>query len=128
MEQSAFVEDGKPTRKDLVEKGSRTGQVYFGMGARTVPASHPDSCILDIIRVLLGGGFSSRLYVELREKRGLAYSVFSNHPQGFDYGYLGVFAAVENKNFEKASRIVETEFSKIRMENCLIRSLVGPRV
>jgi predicted Zn-dependent peptidase len=114
LQKSAFVEDGKPTRKDLVEKGSRADRAYFGMGARTVPASHPDSCILDTIRVLLGGGFSSRLYVELREKRGLAYSVFSNHPQGFDYGYLGVFAAVENKNFEKAIRIVKTEFSKIR--------------
>ena len=66
--------------------------------------------------VLLSGGTSSRLFVELREKNALTYDVNSDHNKGLDFGYFSISCAVKNKNLAKAKELILKELSKLRTE------------
>ena len=66
----------------VVEKKPGISQTYLSIGARTVCSAHQDSPKLDLMSALLGGGTSSRLFVELREKNALTYDVSCDHNKG----------------------------------------------
>ena len=68
---------------------------------------------LIVLSSLLGGGMSSRLFQNLREKRGLAYSVYSFFDLWSDTGLLGVYAGTSPKNSRKALEIIERELSAL---------------
>lgn len=68
-------------------------QVQLLMGFDAVASNHPDYMALQIFTTMLGGGMSSRLFQEIREKRGLAYSVSSFMTGYQDAGVLGIYAA-----------------------------------
>lgn len=68
-------------------------QVHVCVGFKGLPVGHPDRYAAHVLSTILGGGVSSRLYQEIREKRGLAYTIYS-HLSGFlDGGRLTVYAA-----------------------------------
>jgi len=56
---------------------------------------HPDRFAQGLLNAILGGGMSSRLFLEIRERQGLAYNVYSYHSHLQDSGVLGIYAAVE---------------------------------
>ena len=91
-------------------------QTYLCMGAKTVPAKHPDTPVLNLIDTLLGAGASSRLFIELREKRALAYSIDSTNDYGSDYGFFHVDCAVSSKRVEETRKLLEKEMEKLRCE------------
>lgn len=67
-------------------------QVQLVLGYPGLPTTHPDYYALQVFATVLGGGMSSRLFQEIREKRGLAYSV-SSYASGYqDVGVLGIYA------------------------------------
>ncbi len=99
-----------------VEKKPGIAQTYLSIGARTVPSTHVDAAKLDLLSVLLSGGTSSRLFVELREKNALTYDVNSDHNKGLDFGFFSVSCAVKNKNLVKAKELIFKELSKLRTE------------
>ena len=73
-----------------------------------LPLNHPDRYALDLLSVILGEGMSSRLFVELREKRGLAYDVHSGVAHFKDTGAFIISAGVEPKRvYEAAPTILE---------------------
>lgn len=109
------VEAAKP-KPLVVEKKSGITQTYLSIGARTVCSSHQDATKLDLISVLLTGGTSSRLFVELREKNALTYDVTSDHNKGMDFGYFNVDCAVKGKSSVKAQSLILKELSKLREE------------
>ena len=78
--------------------------------------SHTDECKyeLTILSAILGGGMSSRLFQEIREKRGLAYSVFSFCTSYRDTGTFGVYAACEDSKAEEVVKLTIAEFEKIQ--------------
>ncbi len=117
------LEGPKSLKREIVEEVPDITQAYIAVGARTVPATHPDSCALDVIQQVLGRGESSRLFKELREKRGLAYTVESTHSQGQDYGLFAVWTAVNNRNVEKTRRLLRTHFERIGSEPLSEREL-----
>jgi predicted Zn-dependent peptidase len=84
------------------------------IGARTVPAKHQDRYALDAINVLMGYGASSRLFIELREKKALAYNVETRHHVGLDFGYFAAYCAVKKGKMEKTRSLVRGEFEKVR--------------
>ncbi len=109
------VEDSKPRRAvDKAKAGIM--QTYLCMGARTVPAKHTDTPVLNLIDTLLGAGASSRLFIELREKRALAYSIDSTNDYGSDYGFFHVDCAVSTKHVEETQRVVFKELEKLWSE------------
>ncbi|MDR4481849.1 MAG: pitrilysin family protein [Nitrospirales bacterium] len=68
-------------------------QVHVCVGFKGLPVGHPDRYAAHVLSTILGGGVSSRLFQEIREKRGLAYTIYS-HLSGFlDGGTLTVYAA-----------------------------------
>lgn len=103
-------------RRRIVQKRPGIAQAYLSMGSQTVPATHKDVCALDVIDKVMGGGTSSRLFKELRVKRGLAYGVESAHYNGSDFGFFTASCALKTKNLQKATRLINKEFLKMRNE------------
>ncbi|MDB3954390.1 insulinase family protein [Alphaproteobacteria bacterium] len=67
-------------------------QVHFLLGFEGFPYSDPDFYALSVLSTIFGGGMSSRLFQEIREKRGLAYSVYSFSASYCDSGTFGIYA------------------------------------
>ncbi|MDQ1280032.1 MAG: hypothetical protein QG670_1294 [Thermoproteota archaeon] len=106
-------EDGEP-KKSMVLKRKGLSQTYLSMGLRTDNVRHRDTPIIDLINTLIGVGPSSRLFIELREKRALAYSVTSSHESGIDFGFFHVDCAINRRNLEKTENIIQKEFEKLK--------------
>ncbi|ARC56550.1 putative zinc protease [Frondihabitans sp. 762G35] len=68
---------------------------------------------LSVLNAVLGGGMSSRLFQEIREKRGLAYSVYSFAPSYSDAGLFGLYAGCAPRNAAEVSRLLLAEFDRI---------------
>jgi predicted Zn-dependent peptidase len=104
---------------------SKTGisQTYLSLGARVVSSRHPDMPALNVIDTLLGVGASSRLFIELREKKALAYSIESAYEYGLDYGYFHIDCAIESKRLEETKCLLHKEVEKLRNEKVLDEEL-----
>ena len=109
------VELGNPEPL-VIKKKPGLAQTYLSIGARTVSSSQKDAPELDVLSALLGGGNSSRLFIELREKNAFTYDVNSYNDVGVDFGYFSINCAVKNKNLVKTKEIILKELSKLRME------------
>ncbi len=90
-------------------------QVHICVGAPSYPQSHEKRYAAYIMNSVLGGGMSSRLFQNIREKRGLAYSVFSGLSSFHDTGCLSVYAATAA---DRARRVIDL----ILEEFCLLKS------
>lgn len=115
----------KPTFQKVVEKQSqpavfikdkKTDQTHLLLGVRTYDMNHKDRYVLAVLATILGVGMSSRLFVEVRERRGLAYHVSTYTESGYDAGYLTSYAGVENTNLEKTIQVILDEYRKIANE------------
>ena len=74
-----------------------TEQAHICLGARALSYLHPDRYALDLLNTVLGEGMSSRLFLSIRERLGLAYDVHSFTQKHRDTGYLGVYIGVDPK-------------------------------
>ncbi|HEV3231694.1 MAG TPA: pitrilysin family protein [Candidatus Dormibacteraeota bacterium] len=90
-----------------------TEQAHIVLGTRCVSYFHPDRYILDIANGILGEGMSSRLFLEVRERRGLCYDVHSWAGKLADSGSAGVYVGTEPKKAEEAVRAVVEELRKL---------------
>ncbi len=91
-------------------------QAHLCLGVRSYPLDHPDRYVVQVLATVLGGGMSSRLFTEVRERRGLAYYVHAvNHPYT-DAGTLYAQAGVDLKRVEEAVETIVTEFRKLAEE------------
>lgn len=100
----------KPAVKIKVKK---TEQAHFALGVRTTPEEHLDKYPLWLLAAVLGGGMSSRLFSEIREKRGLAYYVRSHSDHYTDCGSLVTTAGVDVKRVDEAIKVAVDEYRKI---------------
>ncbi len=89
-----------------------TEQAHICIGSRGVSYLDPDRYALDLINTILGEGMSSRLFLEIRERRGLAYDVHSYSSKHRDGGYFAVYLGVDPK---KAVEAVEAVLAELRM-------------
>jgi predicted Zn-dependent peptidase len=94
----------------------RTEQSNLIVCVPALPYTHPDRFTQDVLDGVLGSGMSSRLFVELRENLGLAYSVGSFVKSFGDVGVFGVHAAVDNEQVTPAVEAIIKELSRIREE------------
>jgi len=82
------------------------------MGVRAYSYLHPDRYVLDLLNTVLGEGMSSRLFLNIRERLGLAYDVHSFTQKHRDTGLLGVYLGVEPK---KAAQAVAAVMGEMRV-------------
>lgn len=97
-------------------------QAHFILGFVGNQYGHEDRFAESILATILGGGMSSRLFTEIREKRGLAYSVRSNDEHFADTGYFETYAGVEIKKVDEAIKVVLDEHYKIANEVSSIKN------
>ncbi len=90
---------------------------YIVLGYKTVNRTHKDSYALDLLKIILGGGMSSRLFNEIRLKKGLAYSVAAQNESNLDFGYFAVYLSTDKKNKETVKNIILREFKKLNNIN-----------
>lgn len=106
------VVDGQKKAKVLIKK-KVTEQVHIALGVRTVGVNHKDRYPLAVLSAVLGGGMSSRLFSEIREKRGLAYYVRSHSEHYTDCGGFVTLAGVDQKRTHDAVSVIVEEYRKI---------------
>ena len=87
---------------------------YFLIGFKTVTTNDKDSYVLDLISVILGWGQRSRLFNEIRAKRGLSYDVGATHDCNKTYGYFAAYVSAEHKKVELCKELILKEF---KLEN-----------
>jgi predicted Zn-dependent peptidase len=87
----------------------RTEQAHICLGVRAQSYLHPDRYALDLLNTVLGEGMSSRLFLNIRERLGLAYDVHSFTQKHRDTGHLGVYLGVDPKKAVEAIRAVIAE-------------------
>lgn len=103
-------------KPELKIKDKKTDQTHFIISSRAYDQNHKDRYVLGIMSVILGGNMSSRLFIEVREKRGLAYHVRTSVDTFEDCGYLATQAGVNHDKLELAVKTILDEYRKISTE------------
>ena len=88
-------------------------QVHLCLGMAAISQTHPQRYAGYVLNTLLGGGMSSRLFQEIREKRGKAYSVYSFASSYKDVGYFGVYAGTSLESTEEVVDLILQELNKL---------------
>ena len=91
-----------------------TEQAQFCLALPGLPLSHPKRYVLGLLNVILGEGMSSRLFAEIRDRLGLAYSIHSSIDHFQDTGAVTVYAGVEPKNLPRALQAVTEQLALLK--------------
>ena len=94
----------------------QSDQAHLILGVPSYPIEHPDRYPLQMVAAVLGGGMSSRLFTEVRERRGLAYYVFGLNHSYTDAGSLYSQAGVDINRIDEAVTTIAAELRKIAAE------------
>ena len=94
----------------------QSDQAHVCLGVHSYPLDHPDRYALQLVSTVLGGGMSSRLFTEVRERRGLAYYVFGLNHSYTDAGTLYTQAGVDINRIDEAVTTIAAELRKIAAE------------
>jgi predicted Zn-dependent peptidase len=112
----------KPSRKPVASGKDkmvrkRTEQVHFCLGAPAYGQGDDDRYTLTILDTILGGNMSSRLFQEIREKRGLAYSIGSYSVSYREGGLFAIYGGTSPDTFDQVLDLTRTEIDKVKREN-----------
>jgi predicted Zn-dependent peptidase len=116
------VATGEPEPTKPYENGrvkvftKQSDQAHLVLGVPSYPLEHPDRYVLQVLSTVLGGGMSSRLFTEVRERRGLAYYVFGLNHSYTDTGSLYAQAGVDIKRIDEAVTTILGELRTIAAE------------
>jgi predicted Zn-dependent peptidase len=91
-----------------------TEQTHLALGFHSFRRDHPLRHALGLLHVILGGNMSSRLFNEVREKRGLAYEIGTHVKRFQDTGSFIVHAGIDNRKVEEAIRVILEELGRVR--------------
>lgn len=108
-----LVYQEQPVSPLLVET-RETEQVQLCLALPGLSLLHPQRYTLDLLNVILGEGMSSRLFTEIRDKLGLAYSIDSHIDHHLDSGAMIVYAGVDPRNLETAVKAIAAQLAQIR--------------
>jgi len=100
-------------KPEVLLKTKKTEQVHIAVGFRTIKLEHPDKYPLDVLATILGGGMSSRLFHEVREKRGLGYYISTSADSYQDVGSIISMAGIDPKRVKEAILVILEEHRKI---------------
>ncbi|MFV1917604.1 MAG: M16 family metallopeptidase [Patescibacteria group bacterium] len=104
----------KQEKPKTLVKYKATDQAHLIIGFRGNPMGHQDRYAEAVLSVVLGGGASSRLFTEVRERRGLAYAVRTSVSHYLDTGHLATYAGVRLKAIDEAIKVIQNEYSKVK--------------
>jgi len=91
-------------------------QVHICLGTRGLPYNHSLRFTSYVLNTILGGGMSSMLFQEIRENRGLAYSVYSYLPAYIDTGLFVVYAGTSEESYQEVIDLILKQFKRLTKE------------
>ncbi len=100
----------------LLAKIKKTDQTTLSLGVRTFAAGHKDEAAVKLLALILGGSMSSRLFSEIREQRGLAYSVRTSAEAYTDSGYLTTTSGIRLGKEKEAITIILNNYQRLTTE------------
>lgn len=109
--------------KRLKVEHKKTDQAQLMLGFPGFHHNHKSSPALSVLNTILGGSMSSRLFIQIRERRGLAYMIRSGADSFRDTGYVYIRAGLEAKNINKAIEVVKQELKKIKSKGVTKKEL-----
>ena len=104
------------SKAKIVDQARQTDQVNLALGFRAFGLNHEDAAPLRVMCNILGGKMSSRLFTEVREKRGLAYSVGAAPHRYTDTGMVEMKAGVALEKAVEATEVILSETGKFKSE------------
>jgi predicted Zn-dependent peptidase len=122
---SQFKKNKKQDKEKVLEKQKspqliispkKNDQAVLSLGVRAFPYDHPEEFKLKLLSIILGGSMSSRLFINLRARNGLAYYVRTDTEFYSDSGYLTTQAGVPIIKVEEAIKIILAEYKNITTE------------
>ncbi len=108
--------EGRIPAQRVILDSRPTSQTNLALGMPALPRDDPDRYVLQLLNSLLGRGMSSRLFKEVRERRGLAYSVSSSVSRHKDTGAFTVTAGVSPEKLTEAVSVIQEELTKLVQE------------
>ncbi len=108
----------RPVAATVARSKKELEQVHLCLGTRALPQGHPDRYASFVLNTVLGGSMSSRLFQNVREKRGLVYSISSGITSYSDAGLLSIYAGTSLESLREVIRLTLEE----------MRRLVGERL
>jgi predicted Zn-dependent peptidase len=97
----------------IVSKRRKTEQAHIVLGTNGLPRTDPDRFAFWVVNTALGGGMSSRLFQEIREKRGLAYTAYSYHAQYTEAGLFSGYAGTTPSRAKEVVALMRREFADL---------------
>lgn len=91
-----------------------SAQLHLVLGAEGLPYNHRERYAFYLLNAILGSSMSSRLFQEIREKRGLAYSIYSYQASYQDSGLLAVYAGTSAESHRQVVDLIRAEFARLR--------------
>jgi predicted Zn-dependent peptidase len=119
--------DGDIPARRAIGDSRPIAQANVALGMPALPRGDPDRYALMVLNSLLGRGMSSRLFKEVRERRGLAYSVGSAVSRHSDTGMLAISAGVSPENVTEAVQVILAELDKLAEERVGVEELTKAR-
>jgi predicted Zn-dependent peptidase len=121
-----FVRETRPRTPEsrFFFRFKETEQYHVSLGSLGIPAKSEDRYTMAALNNVLGGGMSSRLFQEVREKRGLAYAVYSYHQGYSDAGAIKTYVGSTTGNVEEAVRVIVEQLGRIMDEEVEEEELV----
>ena len=101
-------------KPEILLHEKKTDQTHFCLGVRTYDLFDKRRYALKLLAVMLGGNMSSRLFINVREKNGLAYSIHTSADASTDTGYLVTQAGIDGKNLEKSIQLILKEYKDFK--------------
>ena len=112
---TGFPQRHTPAGQSLVDLNYRDlEQVHVCLTTAGLPVTDHRRYAFSLLNTILGGNMSSRLFQEVREKRGLAYSVYSFISSHVDTGMFGIYFAVDPKQIYETTNVVINEIQKLK--------------
>ena len=111
--------DGRPpsvVTRTVTRSKKELEQVHLCLGARAYPQIHPDRYACYVLNTVLGGSMSSRLFQNVRERRGLVYSISSGITAYSDAGLLSIYAGTSLDSAPEVVRLTLDEIRRVRGE------------
>ncbi|MBI5620423.1 insulinase family protein [Candidatus Gottesmanbacteria bacterium] len=107
------VDEQDAPRLEIVTKPDAS-QAHLTLGLRTFARGSEDRFGWSILNLIMGVGFTSRLFKEIREKRGLCYAIRSGADSWADVGYWSIYAGVATEKVEEAVKAIQAELARAK--------------
>ncbi|MFA6190526.1 MAG: pitrilysin family protein [Candidatus Staskawiczbacteria bacterium] len=104
----------KQSEPEILLHYKKTDQTHFCLGVRAYDLFDERRYALSLLAIILGGNMSSRLFIKVRERNGLAYSIHTSADSTTDAGYLVTQAGIDHKNLEKSIELILQEYKDLK--------------